>query len=79
MSSSAAVEVATMSALCAAYGIPLEGRRLALLCQQVENHIVGACCTTASSSSSSVSGSWGGSCRAAAGSADCLLLQQPAS
>lgn len=34
-SSSAALEVATMSAMAAAFGVPLEGRRLALLCQRV--------------------------------------------
>jgi hypothetical protein len=30
-----------MSALAAAQGIQLEGRQLALLCQKVENHVVG--------------------------------------
>lgn len=30
-----------MSAVAAAHGIQLEGRRLALLCQLVENHVVG--------------------------------------
>lgn len=43
VSSSAAVEVASMAAVAAAYGLQLEGRTLALLCQQVENHVVGAC------------------------------------
>lgn len=33
-----------MQALAAAYEIPLEGRQLALLCQKVENCIVGAPC-----------------------------------
>lgn len=37
VSSSAALEVATMSALAAAYGVRLEGRRLALLCQKVSD------------------------------------------
>lgn len=41
MSSSAAVEVAAMAAIAAAYGIQLEGRELALLCQRVENAVVG--------------------------------------
>ena len=41
VSSSAAIEVATMSAVAAAHGIELEGRQLALLCQLVENRIVG--------------------------------------
>lgn len=47
VSSSAAVEVAAMSALAAALGVELEGRALALLCQKVENHVVGElhyCC-----------------------------------
>lgn len=35
VSSSAALEVSTMSALAAAYGLKLEGRHLALLCQKV--------------------------------------------
>lgn len=35
VSSSAAVEVASMQALAAAHGIQLEGRQLALLCQKV--------------------------------------------
>jgi L-arabinokinase len=44
VSSSAALEVSVMSALAAAHGIPLEGRRLALLCQAAENLVVGAPC-----------------------------------
>ncbi len=44
VSSSAAIEVAVMSALVAAYGLTLSGRELALLCQKVENLIVGAPC-----------------------------------
>lgn len=32
-----------MVAVAAAYGIPLEGRELALLCQRVENAVVGRC------------------------------------
>jgi len=44
VSSSAALEVATMSAVAAAYNIHLEPRELALLCQQVENLVVGAPC-----------------------------------
>ena len=44
ISSSASLEVATMQALCALYDRPLEGREMALLCQRVENFIVGAPC-----------------------------------
>ena len=44
VSSSAALEVATMSAVAAAFSIPLEPRKLALLCQLVENLVVGAPC-----------------------------------
>ncbi|GAB4816629.1 hypothetical protein N2152v2_003675 [Parachlorella kessleri] len=44
VSSSAAVEVATMSAVAAAHSIQLGGRQLALLCQKVENLVVGAPC-----------------------------------
>lgn len=44
VSSSAAVEVATMSALIAAYGLNISPRETAILCQKVENHVVGAPC-----------------------------------
>ncbi|MCO5568614.1 hypothetical protein L7F22_022313 [Adiantum nelumboides] len=44
VSSSAAVEVATMSALTAAYGLNISPRETAVLCQKVENHVVGAPC-----------------------------------
>jgi L-arabinokinase len=44
VSSSAAIEVATMHALCAAFGITLGPLELARLCQRVENLIVGAAC-----------------------------------
>ncbi|XP_068636633.1 L-arabinokinase-like [Aristolochia californica] len=44
VSSSAAVEVATMSAIAAAHGLNIPPRDLALLCQKVENCIVGAPC-----------------------------------
>lgn len=44
VSSSAAIEVAVMSAVCAAYGIEIAPRDLALLCQKLENAIVGAPC-----------------------------------
>ncbi|HTK07041.1 MAG TPA: galactokinase family protein [Ktedonobacteraceae bacterium] len=44
VSSSAALEVATMQALCGLYDLPLDGREIALLCQQAENLIVGAPC-----------------------------------
>lgn len=44
VSSSAALEVATMSAVAAAFDIEVGPRELALLCQQVENLVVGAPC-----------------------------------
>ncbi|MFN0123116.1 MAG: galactokinase [Blastocatellia bacterium] len=44
VSSSAALEVATMKAVAAAFGITLAPRDLALLCQKVENLVVGAPC-----------------------------------
>jgi L-arabinokinase len=44
VSSSAALEVAMMQAMCALYDIRLEGREVALLCQRVENVVVGAPC-----------------------------------
>ncbi|GAB2286398.1 D-arabinose 1-dehydrogenase (NAD(P)(+)) [Dionaea muscipula] len=44
VSSSASVEVASMSAIAAAHGLNISSRDLALLCQKVENHIVGAPC-----------------------------------
>ncbi|KAG8636480.1 L-arabinokinase isoform X2 [Manihot esculenta] len=44
VSSSASVEVASMSAVAAAHGLNISPRDMALLCQKVENHIVGAPC-----------------------------------
>lgn len=44
VSSSAALEVSTMSAVAAAHGLNIPPRDLALLCQRVENHVVGAPC-----------------------------------
>jgi len=44
VSSSAALEVAAMQAIGAVYGLALDGRELALLCQMVENLVVGAPC-----------------------------------
>ncbi|KAL8137180.1 hypothetical protein V2J09_003181 [Rumex salicifolius] len=44
VSSSASVEVASMSAIAAAQGLSINPRDLALLCQKVENHVVGAPC-----------------------------------
>jgi galactokinase len=44
VSSSAAVETASMSAVAAAFGLPLEPRDLALLCQIAENRVAGAPC-----------------------------------
>jgi len=44
VSSSAALEVATMRAVAAAFDIPIESREIALLCQKVENLVAGAPC-----------------------------------
>lgn len=44
VSSSAAIEVVTMSAIAAAFEIKIEARELAILCQKVENLVVGAPC-----------------------------------
>ncbi|GAB4126308.1 MAG: galactokinase [Roseiflexaceae bacterium] len=44
VSSSAAIEVAAMHVIAALYGIELSGRDLAILCQKVENLVVGAPC-----------------------------------
>jgi L-arabinokinase len=44
VSSSAAIEVAVMQAVAIGFGIELTPRELALLCQTVENRIVGAPC-----------------------------------
>ncbi|HEY0765910.1 MAG TPA: galactokinase family protein [Pyrinomonadaceae bacterium] len=44
VSSSAALEVATMSAVAAAFDIDIGPREIALLCQRVENLVVGAPC-----------------------------------
>lgn len=44
VSSSAAIEVATMQAVAAAYRLSLDPRELAILCQKVENLVVGAPC-----------------------------------
>lgn len=44
VSSSAALEVATMRALCGLYRLKVPAHQQALLCQRVENHVVGAPC-----------------------------------
>ncbi|MBD3321728.1 MAG: GHMP kinase [Chitinivibrionales bacterium] len=44
ISSSAALEVAVMNAVAAHMGIELDGKECAVLCQKVENHVVGAPC-----------------------------------
>jgi L-arabinokinase len=44
VSSSAALEVATMQAAAQVLGLPLAGTELATLCQQAENFVVGAPC-----------------------------------
>ncbi len=44
VSSSAALEVATMRAVCAAYRVEIEPRELAFLCQRVENLVACAPC-----------------------------------
>ncbi|MFL6274641.1 MAG: galactokinase [Blastocatellia bacterium] len=44
VSSSAAIEVAVMQAVSAAFNIKIDARETALLCQKVENFVVGAPC-----------------------------------
>jgi galactokinase len=44
VSSSAALEVAAMQAIAAAFGVSVEPRELALLCQKIENFVAGAPC-----------------------------------
>lgn len=44
VSSSAAIEVATLKALAAAHDVHLTGRHLAILAQKIENLVVGAPC-----------------------------------
>jgi galactokinase len=44
VSSSAALEVAVMTATAAAFGLALDPREIAILCQKVENLVVGAPC-----------------------------------
>jgi len=44
VSSSAAIEVAAMQAIASLYGVVLSGEDLAILCQLVENRVVGAPC-----------------------------------
>ena len=44
VSSSAALEVATLQALAGLYGLEISGKEAALLCQKAENTIVGAPC-----------------------------------
>jgi len=44
ISSSAALEVAAMTAICEAWSVAIEPRDLALLCQKVENLVAGAPC-----------------------------------
>lgn len=44
VSSSAALEVASMQAVAAAFDIKIDARELAILCQKVENLVVGAPC-----------------------------------
>ncbi len=44
VSSSAAIEVASMRAVCAAFGIEMSGLELARLCQRVENDVMDAPC-----------------------------------
>lgn len=44
VSSSAALEVASMQAMCALLNVSIEGEELARLCQKVENYVVGAPC-----------------------------------
>jgi galactokinase len=68
VSSSAAIEVAAMKAIVSAFEIDIDTRQLAILCQKVENLVVGAPCGIMDQMSS------------AAGDAGCLLSMvcQPA-
>lgn len=54
ISSSAAIEVATMRAVTRVMNIDLDGHRQAVLCQQVENYVVGAPCGLMDQMTSSV-------------------------
>ncbi len=56
VSSSAAIEVAVMQAIAAAYQISLSPRETAILCQKVENLVVGAPCGIMDQMSSSCGG-----------------------
>jgi L-arabinokinase len=68
VSSSAAIEAATMEAVTGAWGVAIDPRRRAVRCQQVENLVVGAPCGVMDQMAS------------ICGEADCLmaLLCQPA-
>ena len=44
VSSSAAIEVATMASLCSLYNVKMDGRTFVRLCQRVENRVCGAPC-----------------------------------
>jgi galactokinase len=68
VASSAALDVAVMMGVCTAFGISLEMRDVALLCQKVENLVAGAACGVMDQMTSVF------------GEADCLLamLCQPA-
>ena len=44
VSSSAALEVAVMQAVCGAFEVEIDSREKAILCQKVENLVVGAAC-----------------------------------
>ena len=54
VSSSAALEVATMTNLAGHFGLDLDGVRVAVLCQEVENRVVGAPCGLMDQMASSV-------------------------
>ena len=54
VSSSAALEVATMTNLAGHFGLDLDGVKVAVLCQEVENRIVGAPCGLMDQMASSV-------------------------
>lgn len=44
VSSSAALEIAVMQAVCGAFNVEIDAREKAILCQKVENLVVGAAC-----------------------------------
>jgi L-arabinokinase len=58
VSSSAAIEVATMRALTSAYEVEMDGMELAVLCQTVENRMAGAPCGIMDQVTSALGRNW---------------------